>query len=60
MALLDWLRGQGRRQEQESDVERAEVRRTEQDPEGFPERTESPEQSAEQRRQEEAARHGGI
>jgi hypothetical protein len=60
MALLDWLRGQGRRQPKESDVERAEARRFEEDPERFPERTEDVEAAAEQRREEEAARHSGI
>ena len=60
MPLLDWLRGQGRRQPQPSDVDRAEARRSEQQAEHFPERVDEPEQVAEQRRNEEAARHSGI
>ena len=60
MGFLDWLRG-GERAPQDSTEERAEVRGEEQSAGAdFPETAQEVEQSAVDRRNEEASRHTGI
>lgn len=59
MGLVDWLRGR-RRTPTESSAERAEARRQEQGDEDLPETPQDFEETAQQRRDEEASRHSGI